>query len=38
MGSPVEIAIDAGWLAAVGPDRSEAASQARINIELEHRF
>jgi hypothetical protein len=37
-GSPIEIGVDAGWLAAVGPDRSEARSQARIGIELEHRF
>lgn len=35
---PVEVGIDAGWLAAVGPDRREAASQARINLEVEHRF
>jgi hypothetical protein len=37
-GAPVEIEVDAGWLAAVGPDRQEAASQARINVELERRF
>ena len=36
--SPVEIEVDAGWLAAVGPDRHEAASQLRLNVELEHRF
>ena len=35
---PFEIEVDAGWLAAVGPDRGEASSQARINLELEHRF
>ena len=35
---PFEIAVDAGWLAAVGPDRHEASSQARINLELERRF
>ena len=35
---PFEVAVDAGWLAAVGPTRNEAASQARINLELEHRF
>jgi hypothetical protein len=35
---PVEVDIDAGWLFAVGPDRREAASQAKVNIELEHRF
>ncbi len=37
-GSPVEIGIDAGWLAAVGTDRHEADSQLRLAIELEHRF
>jgi hypothetical protein len=37
-GSPVEINVDAGWLAALGPDRAEAASQFRISLELEHRF
>jgi hypothetical protein len=37
-GLPFEIEIDAGWLAAVGPDRREAPSQARINLELERRF
>jgi hypothetical protein len=37
-GAPFEISADAGWLAAVGPDRQEAASQARINVELERRF
>jgi len=35
---PVEVELDAGWLTAVGPDRGEAASQVRINLELEHRF
>jgi hypothetical protein len=35
---PFEIDVDAGWLAAVGPDRNEASSQARINLELERRF
>jgi len=35
---PFEIKVDAGWLAAVGPDRNEASSQARINLELERRF
>jgi hypothetical protein len=35
---PFEIVVDAGWLAAVGPDRHEAPSQARINLELERRF
>ena len=37
-GSPVEFAIDAGWLAPLGPNRNEGRSQARISIELEHRF
>jgi len=37
-GAPFEIGVDAGWLAAVGPDRQEARSQARINLELERRF
>jgi hypothetical protein len=36
--SPVEIEIDAGWLAAVGTDRREGASQVRVAIELERRF
>jgi len=36
--SPMEIEIDAGWLAAVGPDRDEADSQARLTIGLERRF
>ena len=37
-GLPFEIEVDAGWLAAVGSDRREAPSQARINLELERRF
>lgn len=37
-GSPVEFAIDAGWLAPLGPNRNEGRSQARVSIELEHRF
>jgi hypothetical protein len=37
-GAPFEIGLDAGWLAAVGPDRGEARSQARVNLELERRF
>jgi hypothetical protein len=37
-GPPVEIDVDAGWLAAVGADRGEAASQARIAVELERKF
>lgn len=36
--SPVEIEIDAGWLAALGPDHDEADSQARLTIEFERRF
>ena len=36
--SPVEIDIDAGWLAAVGADRDEADSQARLTIEFERRL
>jgi hypothetical protein len=35
---PFEINVDAGWLAAVGPARHEAPSQARLNLELERRF
>jgi hypothetical protein len=35
---PCEIEVDAGWLAAVGPDRGEASSQARIALEFERRF
>ena len=35
---PFEIEVDAGWLAAVGPDRREASSQARLNVEFERRF
>jgi hypothetical protein len=37
-GPPVEVDVDAGWLAAVGADRSEAASQIRIALELERKF
>lgn len=37
-GSPVEIDLDLGWLAAVGADRNEARSQVRLGIELERRF
>lgn len=37
-GSPVEIDLDLGWLAAVGANRSEAKSQVRVGIELERRF
>jgi len=35
---PCEIEVDAGWLAAVGPDRQEASSQFRLNLEFERRF
>jgi hypothetical protein len=35
---PVEVAVDAGWLAPVGASRPEAASQARISLEFEKRF
>jgi hypothetical protein len=35
---PFEIELDAGWLAPVGAARSEAGSQARINLEFERRF
>jgi hypothetical protein len=35
---PVEVEIDAGWLAPVGPARAEASSQARVNLEFEKRF
>jgi hypothetical protein len=37
-GFPVDIVVDAGWLAAVGPARDEAKSQARLNLEFEKRF
>jgi hypothetical protein len=37
-GSPVEIDLDIGWLAAVGADRNEARSQVKIAVELERRF
>lgn len=37
-GGPVELAVDAGWLAALGPNRSEGRSQARVNVKLERRF
>ena len=35
---PVEIELDAGWLAPVGPAGTEAKSQGRINLEFERRF
>jgi hypothetical protein len=37
-GWPVELSIDAGWLAAVGPARQEAPSQVRVQFEVERRF
>ncbi len=37
-GSPVDIGLDLGWLAAVGADRSEARSQVKVGVELERRF
>jgi hypothetical protein len=37
-GPPIEIDVDAGWLAAVGADRDEAGSQVRIAVELERKF
>ena len=37
-GSPVEVEVDAGWLAAVGTDRAEARSQLRFGVALERRF
>ena len=37
-GSPVEIEVDAGWLAAVGESRNEASSEVRLAVELERRF
>ena len=36
--SPVEIEVDAGWLAAVGESRNEASSQIKLALELERRF
>jgi hypothetical protein len=36
--SPVELEIDAGWLAAVGKSQDEAGSQIRFSVELERRF
>jgi hypothetical protein len=35
---PVEVEVDAGWLATVGPSAHEADSQVRINLEFERRF
>ena len=37
-GPPIEIDVDAGWLAAVGADRNEATSQVRIAVDLERKF
>ncbi len=36
--SPVEIEVDAGWLAAVGASRNEASSQIKLAVEFERRF
>lgn len=36
--SPVEIEVDAGWLAAVGQSWKEASSQIKLAVELERRF
>jgi len=36
--SPVEIEVDAGWLAAVGESRNEASSEVKLAVELERRF
>ncbi|MEO7025923.1 MAG: hypothetical protein ABI056_00040 [Caulobacteraceae bacterium] len=35
---PVDLGIDAGWLKSIGTSRAEADSEARIALELEHRF
>ena len=35
---PVEVVVDAGWLAAIGQDRQEASSQFRLALEFERRF
>ena len=37
-GSPVEIEVDAGWLAAVGESRGEASSEIKLAVEFERRF
>ncbi len=36
--SPVEIEVDAGWLAAVGTARNEGSSQLKLAVEFEKRF
>ena len=36
--SPVEIEVDAGWLAAVGPSRTEASNEVKLAVEFERRF
>jgi hypothetical protein len=36
--SPIDLDLDAGWLAAVGESRNEASSEVRIALELERRF
>ncbi len=35
---PVDLGVDAGWLTVVGASRGEARSEARLALELEHRF
>lgn len=37
-GGPLELAVDAGWLAAIGSNRQEGRGQARVSIKLERRF
>lgn len=37
-GSPFEIDLDIGWLAAVGANRNETSSQVKFAVELERRF
>lgn len=37
-GWPAALSLDAAWLSAVGPSRSEAAGQFRLNLSLERRF
>jgi len=37
-GLPVSIAIDAAWLAALGPAHAEGRSETRLGVELERRF
>ena len=37
-GWPVSLVVDAGWLAAVGPNRREGRTQTRLGVELERHF